>query len=113
MTSCARAIGTQNLTQKHRQRYRRRKFSLPILWQQSFERLQQLRPGNQVEKVHRIDLLRAAANLSDLLLGNELGITMTQGWPSWLWILLGNNTLPISMASLLLYFQSVTSTSLY
>ncbi len=60
-----------------------------------------------------VDLLQTATNLSDLLLGNELGITICQGWPSWLWILLGNNILPISVASLLLKFQLVTPPSLY
>ena len=54
-----------------------------------------------------------ATNLSNLLLETELGITIYQHWLSWLWILLGNDILPISVASLLLYFQPVTSTSLY
>jgi hypothetical protein len=54
----------------------------------AMEGLQQLRPGDQVEEIHRVGLLQSATNLSDLLLGNELGITISQGWPSWLWMLL-------------------------
>ena len=49
-------------------------------------------------------------NLSGLFLANELGIydhSITRGWRSWLWILLGNNILPISVASLLQYFNSL------
>ncbi|MHB8348562.1 MAG: hypothetical protein ACYDHM_15720, partial [Acidiferrobacterales bacterium] len=78
-----------------------------------FQGLQQLGTGNQVEKIHRVDLPRAAANLSDLLLGCELGITMTQGWPSWLWMLLGNNIVSTLAVSLLYKFQSVTSPSIH
>jgi 2-keto-3-deoxy-galactonokinase len=109
----AGTIGAQDLTQEHRQRHRRRKFALPILRQQRFERLQQVRTGDQVEKIQRIGLPRAAANLSGMLLGYELGITMSQGWPPWLWMLRSNNIVPISVVSLLLQFQSVTSMSLY
>jgi hypothetical protein len=45
----------------------------------------QLRSGSQNEKVHRIDQLRSAANICGLLLGDEFGIAMTQGWPRGCW----------------------------
>jgi hypothetical protein len=38
---------------------------------------------------HLLNFRYEWANLSGLLLGNELGISMTQDRPSWSWILLG------------------------
>jgi hypothetical protein len=46
-----------------------------------------------------------------MLLQFKLGITITQDWPrGWLLLLCRNNILPISAASLLLRFQSLSHT---
>jgi len=79
-----------------------------MLGQQRIGHLQQLRARKQVEKIHRLDLTNAAADVFGLLLRKTLGITITQGWPSWLRLLCGNNILTSSGVSLLLQFQSIS-----
>lgn len=80
--------------------------------QQCLGHLQQLRPGEQIEKLHCLELARLVADTADMLLRSELRITITQGWPSRsLAMLSGNNILPISVVSLLLIFQTLTQPS--
>jgi len=106
----ARPVLAQRLPHEHRQNLRGRKKPLAMRWKQRVGHLQKLRTGEQIEKVHRLGLLGIADDRLGMLLRRKLGITIPQGWPSRLLVmLLGNNILPISAASLLLKFQSVTA----
>jgi hypothetical protein len=85
---------------------------LPVLRRELIGHLQKLPRSEQIEKLHRLDRTSAMGNVLDVVLGNELGITNPQGWPSpWLLMLCGNNILPISVVALLLSFQPVSHTS--
>lgn len=84
---------------------------LAMCREQRIGHLQKLRPGEQVEKIHHLGLIRVADDGLGMLLRSKLGITISQGWPSRLLVvLLGNNILSILAASLLLNFQSVSPT---
>lgn len=94
---------------EHREHLRGRIKSLTMRRKQRVGHLQKLRPGEQIEKVHRLGFIRLADDGLGMLLRGELGITIHRGWPSRLLVmLLGNNILPISVSSLLLIFQSVS-----
>src|ERR1019366_7108697 len=80
-----RAVLTQHLTHEHRQRERRRIQPFAVLGQQRIGHLQQLRGGEQIEKIHSLHFTTAAAEVLGMLLRKKLGITIAQGWPSrWL-----------------------------
>jgi hypothetical protein len=109
----ARTVFVQHLSHEHRQRHGRRIQPLAMLGQQQIGHLQKFRSGEKIEKIHRLDFTSPAADVCGMLLRKKLGITITQGWPSWLRLLCGNNILPISVVSLLLQFQSVSLTRKY
>ena len=80
-----RAVLTERLPHEHRQRERGRIQPLAVLGQQRIGHVQKFRPGEQIEKIHRPDLIGAAADTFGMLLRFKLGITIAQGWPSrWL-----------------------------
>ena len=83
--SLARAVLRQGLLQEHRQRHRRRILSLPVLRQQRLGLLQQLRPGEHVEEVHRLKALCLHPNARLTLLRLKSGTTISQGWPRGWW----------------------------
>src|ERR1019366_1510544 len=107
----AGSVGTQDLTQKHRQGHRRWILALPILRQQRFQGLQQLRTSEQIEEIHRLDATCVSTDALSMLLRLKLGITITQGWPrGWSGGCFVTNILPIP-ASLPLIFQLLSLVS--
>jgi len=82
--------------------------SLPVLRQQRFGLLQQLRAGKGVEEIHRLEPFGPASDAKLMLLRLKSGTTISQGWPRGWWAgCLVTNILPIP-ASLPHIFQSLT-----
>jgi hypothetical protein len=70
-----------------------------------FGHLDQLRTGQQIEEIDRLDAANASPHVLSMLLGLKLGITISQGWPrGWSGACLVTNILPIP-ANLPLTFQ--------
>jgi hypothetical protein len=104
------AIGLQVLLHEHRQRDGRRIQPLAMLGQIRLRDLQQLRPRQHVEEIHRADLMYLSTDAVSMLLRLKAGITIDQGRPLGLvgWMC-GNNILPIQ-ADLPLLLQSLSLT---
>jgi len=67
-----------------------------MLWQVELRHVEQIWAGKQIENADGIEPLSTSLNLLSLLLGMELGITLSQGWPrGWFGGCLVTNIVPI------------------
>jgi hypothetical protein len=109
----ARAIHLQRLLHEHRQCHRRWIQPLAMFRQMGLRHLQQLRPGKNVEEVHRASPPDLPTDTILMLLRAKTDITISQGWPPRLvgWMC-SNDILPIPV-SLPLLLQCLSSTNQY
>ena len=73
----ATAVRRQHLSEKHRQRLRRQKQPLAVIWQQRLYLIQQLRTGQQTE--HRVGIGSARIHADSLLMPRHGAIARTCG----------------------------------